>query len=700
MMNDKLEFWLCEVYKEEVQTILHTRQWTEFQLHLLPQSCLLPQLQNKQELHLRQIKTDPLNHILLMGACYNGFRQQVADQIPTCLNCMSRCFDMIANPTLVDYLVSQGAYVLTPGWLESWQKKIKAWGFDQKTAREFFQECARKFVLLDTGVNPDSKKNLQNFSDYLGLPAEILPIGLEYLDLYLTNIFLEWQRKGIQTKSETIKTEYDRQVADNAMALDLLTQLARTLNEDAAITDIIELFKMFFSPGKITYSPVRNGKLVQPAVDATSQETVLELFSDFLGEESDYRWSNDGEGFILRLSYQDQTVGLISLENLRMPQYKERYLNLSLSIAQLCGLVIENTRMYQKLRAAESDSRHEKEISDTLRQIVSELSSHLKVEDVLGQFLRSIFRVIPCDEAVIYRINQSGQMEFSLGLSTDNEGALAPYIPKILTIEDGAGLINTLPGLLADAAGHPEISRYFLSGDRHAWLGLPIYERNRLSSYLTMTSQRVGAFDSRSSALAESIVKETSFAIENAQRFSEVQAMAITDSLTGLFNRRHFYNLAEQEFKRAVRYQHPLSLILADIDFFKKINDTYSHSTGDEVLISVSTCIKQVIRGSDILGRFGGEEFIILLPETDLEKGINLAERVRIKVSELTTVMKGEEIKVTLSLGISSLEPGITSVEDLIRLSDEALYKAKNSGRNCSFSLKKDLKKYSQPDLI
>ncbi len=158
--------------------------------------------------------------------------------------------------------------------------------------------------------------------------------------------------------------------------------------------------------------------------------------------------------------------------------------------------------------------------------------------------------------------------------------------------------------------------------------------------------------------------------------------MNMRDSLTGIYNRRFLESKLREEFKRHKRYSRPLSIIMFDIDFFKKVNDKYGHQCGDFILKSVSSMIASQIRNVDFLIRYGGEEFCCLLPETALEPAIGVAERFRKSVMEHDNNFDGKNIKVTISLGVAEIRPNINSPETLLKKVDEALYRAKRRGRN------------------
>lgn len=162
----------------------------------------------------------------------------------------------------------------------------------------------------------------------------------------------------------------------------------------------------------------------------------------------------------------------------------------------------------------------------------------------------------------------------------------------------------------------------------------------------------------------------------------ELERIATTDSLTGINNRRQFFNLGETELYRAVRYGKDLSIAMIDIDHFKKINDTFGHNIGDECLKAIADCIGGSIRRSDIFARLGGEEFVIMMTETSLENAAALMDRLREKISRIRVPLDEGTCRFTASIGVAGYKPDITELTDLLHLADEALYESKDGGRN------------------
>jgi len=157
---------------------------------------------------------------------------------------------------------------------------------------------------------------------------------------------------------------------------------------------------------------------------------------------------------------------------------------------------------------------------------------------------------------------------------------------------------------------------------------------------------------------------------------------AAKDSLTGLYNKRYIVNELENHSRIAKRNNRVFSLAIFDIDNFKEINDTHGHLAGDEYLKAIALIFNKVLRGQDIAGRIGGEEFLIILPETNLDGAFKLANRLRKKVEELKIDFHGDQISTTISGGVSQFEEKISNAELLLKVADKALYEVKKSGKN------------------
>ena len=219
---------------------------------------------------------------------------------------------------------------------------------------------------------------------------------------------------------------------------------------------------------------------------------------------------------------------------------------------------------------------------------------------------------------------------------------------------------------------------------RH-WLCVPLadQETGEAKGFLVFGTRQRNPFDTRSIDVAKRIGKHVSTTVVRLQRFSRMQTQAATDPLTGVANRRHFFNQARTALARARLSAIPATLLLLDIDYFKELNDTHGHLAGDQVLEALAVTLGDHLRGNDLLGRYGGEEFIVLLPGTELEPyGIEVADRLRNAVENLEVeVDSGALLSCTVSIGVAAMEADDDLVS-LIGAADKALYEAKQQGRN------------------
>jgi len=202
---------------------------------------------------------------------------------------------------------------------------------------------------------------------------------------------------------------------------------------------------------------------------------------------------------------------------------------------------------------------------------------------------------------------------------------------------------------------------------------VPRYEHNRLVAYDGLIADVTERKQAEELIINQKSELET-VSRENARLYEEAKALSLRDSLTGCGNRRYMEIMLEKIFAESKRYGRHLSAIMLDIDYFKKYNDTYGHIAGDNLLIRLAAIVSQEIRDTDLVIRYGGEEFLILLPETELQSALEVAERIRKDVEA-----KGD---ITVSLGVSTYVKEMQNKEALISSADEALYQAKGAGRN------------------
>ena len=213
---------------------------------------------------------------------------------------------------------------------------------------------------------------------------------------------------------------------------------------------------------------------------------------------------------------------------------------------------------------------------------------------------------------------------------------------------------------------------------------VPMISHGKVIGILQAESTRVNRFSEIDQKIASILAASAAMAYENSRLHNELEKMVVIDELTGVYNYRYFSEKLADEIKRATRYRQALSLIMVDLDWFKRINDTYGHEAGNVLLKGVVRVIAQNIRDTDTLARYGGEEFIVILPQTDHDDAQIIAERIRSEIerSSFGDGIKHPKLSATVSVGITTYPDNGHGEDELVQLVDQAMYLAKGSGKN------------------
>lgn len=329
-----------------------------------------------------------------------------------------------------------------------------------------------------------------------------------------------------------------------------------------------------------------------------------------------------------------------------------------------------NQQQRAKAHAAELATREAQHRAEELERLVAfghALGRALDFDSIrvaIGQHLPAI----AATDKVWVLVQEGSEW---LALSGDTRGA-----------EDVLQWGNLAEELLASqAAEGPESAARQPSGDVARAVGFPLIVGGSVMGVLGVRTTVGLAADRR--RILEAAAALLAVSLKNAQLFREVKENSVKDSLTGCFSRSHSLDVIDGELRRARRSQTPVSMIMFDLDHFKDINDRYGHLAGDAVLTAVGRRMKEVLRGSDLKCRYGGEEFLVLLPETPLHGARRVADTLRREIAERPVPWAGEVITVTASFGLAQTLPGEVNVQAVIARADQALYRAKDDGRNC-----------------
>ena len=372
----------------------------------------------------------------------------------------------------------------------------------------------------------------------------------------------------------------------------------------------------------------------------------------------------------------EKVIGLINIESKHLDAFSEADEYLMTTFAGQLVNAIEKVRLFQLAQ------RHAQE-AETLRQVGAVVTSTLNQDEAIERILVQLERVVPYYSASVQLLGE-GYSEIVGGRGwPDPATILGIRFPIPGDNPNTVVIQQRKPLILGDAGSvYPAFREESHAAHIRSFLGMPLIVADQVIGMLTVDHTQSNYFTQDHVRLVSAFADQVALAIQNARLFGEVQQLASTDGLTGLHNRRHFMELADREFGRARRYQRPLAAIMLDIDHFKQVNDTYGHAVGDQVLQIAAERCQKTVREIDILGRYGGEEFVALLLETDIDRARGVAERLRQCVAEPPINTDGGALTITVSGGVAILDEECTDLDHLLQRADQALYVSKQAGRN------------------
>ena len=342
--------------------------------------------------------------------------------------------------------------------------------------------------------------------------------------------------------------------------------------------------------------------------------------------------------------------------------------------------ITENNRIMQA-------EREQRVLAEALRDTAAVLSSTLEPDEVLRRILDNTSHVVPHDGANIHLIDSDHTIiQIARGSGYGAEvfsqkdpilGASLFDIPSFKWMAE-----NRCPMVIRDTREYDGWINSAVASWIRSYLGAPMYARGELVGFLNLDSRTPGFFDESFVERLQAFVDQAAVAIDNAHLVAALQQQAVTDEVTRSYNRRGLAELGLREFDRALRFHRSLSAVMLDIDHFKQVNDTFGHLTGDQVLRILTERCRASIREVDVLGRYGGEEFLIFLVENDLQTAAQVAERLRLYVAQHPFETSAGHIPITVSIGVAALTSDTPNLQALIQRADQALYKAKAQGRN------------------
>jgi diguanylate cyclase (GGDEF)-like protein len=323
---------------------------------------------------------------------------------------------------------------------------------------------------------------------------------------------------------------------------------------------------------------------------------------------------------------------------------------------------------------------------EVFHEVGKALTSTLQLSEVLNVIAETTSRFVQCEAWSLLLLDERRQ-ELRFEIATGPQG---PQV-KQFRLKPGEGLAGWVARagqacLVENAAADPRFAPHVDGATGFATrtvLCVPLTSKGKVLGVIELLNKQGGAFDDRDLTVVSILADYAAIAIENARLYQRAEELAVTDDVTGIHNSRYFHQLLERELERARRYARPLSVLFIDLDQFKAVNDTHGHQRGSRVLREVAQLLKASIRSVDLIARYGGDEFIVVLPDTDAATAAALGERLRATVARTEFLApEGLRLRLTASFGVAAHPDDAQTKEELVRSADQAMYQAKARGGN------------------
>lgn len=552
--------------------------------------------------------------------------------------------------------------------------------------------------------------------DWMGVPliSRGQAIGLLTLDNYTTNAYQEREVEIAFTfaTQAAIAIENARLYAEEKQRAIIMSALRATLTDITSELDVQALLQSILvraiqllnaTGGELalydkeqnqvtivachnmgedfTGASIKPGDGVLGKVALNGEPLLIHDYKTWEGHLSNFRTSPWRSVAAVPLEIHHRILGVIALaESTGEFDFTQADLHILTLFAQQAAIAIENAQLFDRISTALTTT-------ETLYQTAQALITTENLNDLLQNLVERVASSLPADRVILITMNTETQTIQNYVIGGDRE-----HLAERVSYQE---LMDGLTGWVMsehqtafshfsgpDPREKPYVQRTREEYQAGSLIVVPMRYRLKILGTLTAIHSQGKDYSQADVELLETIASQAAIAITNAQLFEEIQQLAETDELTKINNRRQLFRLGEQAFNHAKRYNEPFAVIMLDIDNFKQVNDTYGHATGDIVLGELAQHTLENIREVDIVGRYGGEEFVIIMPNTTLEQGIEIAQRLRQQVENARFSSSAGAIKTTISLGLAALNMQTPNLAALIDRADTALYQAKNEGRN------------------
>lgn len=457
----------CANFEPELSYLLRNGSYPDVTLITLPVNCTGPLIKPEICHELESCKKKYQKVIALGSSCLYGVNQPAAGNGNIVPVKRTQCFELLLNPAIVSHLIGHRYFMVSNGWFNDYPNHIAKWGFDADKARQFFRLTADRILLLDTGIPGDHERLLKDLSQYMGLPFEILPIGLDHCRMILDKEVTAWRNDTEKNLNREFLARSTKQAADYSLAFEQIKTLAGLTDEPAIVTKMLDLLNLLYAPKKLTYIPNQDGRVERQNMLTLEKPSPDDPEPETSGVQN--RIESQDNRFVFDLIHYHEILGTVEVEGISFPEYFSHYKELSDIIGKIFGLAIANARKFSIIEK----NKHELEIN---AQLLSSLNATKdKFFSIVAHDLRSPFNtILGFLELLESEYNEFSEDERKKYISLIRSTTLNTYrltdnllkwsglqtgktkiLPVVCNLQD---LIDELIDLLKPSADHKQIS--------------------------------------------------------------------------------------------------------------------------------------------------------------------------------------------------------------------------------------------------
>jgi signal transduction histidine kinase len=391
-MEQKICIYVCSAYYPEVSGIVDSGNYPDVVLKTYAFNCLCP-IKNKIDFNIsiEESKKSFSKIIVIAGSCSHGGRSDLANQKKLVIHELNYCMELLLNRELIEHYIGRKYYLVSNGWLSDYMQHIVKWGFDEDSVKKFFKESTDKILLLETGIRSEYRQQIEALSKYMGLPYEIIPVGLSHCRLLIETLVCQWRKEHDKNQIAIQIADISKKNADYALIYDQMLHMVDLTDEIKIIQQIFVLLDILFAPRNISFTSRKNGN---------NEDTIL--FHPDIQVNSE----NNDSSFTIDVLHRGNIIGSFRISDVNFAEHIEKYKPLEEVISRMSGLIITNARKYKIIQDNEDQLKKNKieltavnETKDKFFSIIAhDLRGPIGAFTSLSQLLAEEYKTMNPDE--------------------------------------------------------------------------------------------------------------------------------------------------------------------------------------------------------------------------------------------------------------------------------------------------------------